>query len=323
MGVCRLYFCITRYLQQHPDALIGKSLEELASQYRPFAYIGARKYLREFVKKEAEKVGTTPEAWFGRDDWDKDSGAFPDFVLACEARNPIGNGALLELKDSKGKQVASFNSTLPSARKQLGQLTKLVREAVQHYERMQKSGGVGCSDERDCFYLLRTMRDNPEECRISVVQGTFFETIPNQQLLRSLWQEVLQQANIPEEQQRQVLDCLASLERDEIAQSRLIERASVKPRLRIMSEVISDANPHLYESISARTVNLILKAPAGDAKLNTLGKWLADCFKRDNLHANHADDTLMVFDDECDINYDIFQIHHKKNGLHLVVQKSI
>jgi hypothetical protein len=322
MGVCKLYFCITRYLQQHPDALTGKSLEELASQYRPFAYIGARRHLYEFVKKEAENIGITPEAWFGRQDWDKDSGAFPDFVLAREAHNPVGNGALLELKDSKGKQVASFNSTLPSARKSLDKLTPLVRETVQRYE-AQTGGNVGCSNERDCFYLVRTMRDNPKECRISVVQGTFFETIPNRQLLRSLWQEVLQQAKIPEEQQQQVLDNLAGLERDEIAQSRLIEGASVKPRLRIMSEVVSDANPHLYKPISARTVNLILKAPDEDAGLDVLGEWLAKCFQQDNLQANLSGNTLMVFVDEREIKYKIFQIRHRRNGLHLVVQTSV
>jgi hypothetical protein len=322
MGVCKLYFCITRYLQQHPDALTGKSLEELASQYRPFAYIGARKCLREFVEQEAQRVGTTPEAWFGRQDWDKDSGAFPDFVLACEEHNPVGNGALLELKDSKGKQVASFNSTLPSACKSLDKLTSLVRETVQRYE-AQKGGNVGCSNKRDCFYLVRTMRDNPKECRISVVQGTFFETIPNEQLLRSLWQEVLQQANIPEEQQQQVLDYLARLERDEIAQSRLIEGASVKPRLRIMSEVVSDANPHLYKPISARTVNLILKAPDEDAGLDVLGEWSAKCFQQDNLQANLSGNTLMVFVDEREIKYKIFQIRHRRNGLHLVVQTSV
>jgi len=319
MGICKLYFCIAHYLKQHPDHLTGKSLEELASQYRPFAYIGARRSLREFVKIEAESVGTTPEAWFGRGDWDKDSGAFPDFVLGCEAHNPVGNGALLELKDSKGKQIASFNSTLPSACKRISQLTKLVREAIQHYEEKQNSGNVAYPDERDCFYLLRTMSDNPVQCRISIVQGTFFETIPNQQLLRSLWQEVLQQANIPEEQQQQVLDHLAKLERDEIAQSRLIERASVKPRLRIMSEVVADANPHLYEPISARTVNLILKAPTENVDEDTLGEWLADCFKRDNLQVSLSKNTLIIYG----INYKIFTIYHKRNGLHLVVQTSV
>jgi hypothetical protein len=39
MGICRLYFCIAHYLQQYSDDLTGKSLEELVSQYCPFAYV--------------------------------------------------------------------------------------------------------------------------------------------------------------------------------------------------------------------------------------------------------------------------------------------
>jgi hypothetical protein len=87
-------------------------------RYRPYAYIGARKHLREFVQEQAQEVGIDPAQWFGTKKWQSDSGAFPDFVLACEPHSPLGNGALLELKDSAGDQIASFNSTLPSARKQ-------------------------------------------------------------------------------------------------------------------------------------------------------------------------------------------------------------
>ena len=317
MGVCKLFFRIAHYLHENPHQLASASLEDIAAQYRPYAYIGARKHLREFVQEQAQEVGIDPAQWFGTKKWQSDSGAFPDFVLACEPHSPLGNGALLELKDSAGDQIASFNSTLPSAQKRISRLTKMVQTAVQNYE---SERGCACPDERDCFYLVRTKNKYPE-CRLSVVQGTFFETIPNQELLKSLWKDLLKQAGVPAEQHMEILDYLAKLERNEVAKSRRIERAAIKPRLRIMSEVVADANPHKYQEIRERTVNLILKAPSEGGR-ESLERWILHCFGTDNLLAKPvSDDVFVVSDDSgCQVNCRIAWVEHKLNGLHLAVQ---
>jgi hypothetical protein len=190
MGVCKLFFRIAHYLNENPHQLASASLEDIAAQYCPYAYIGARKHLREFVQEQAQEVGIDPAQWFGTKKWQSDSGAFPDFVLACEPHSPLGNGALLELKDSAGDQIASFNSTLPSARKQISRLTKMVRTAVQNYESKR---GCACPDERDCFYLVRTkkkprrmspldsarhfLRDNPQPRTVEIALERPFEAI--------------------------------------------------------------------------------------------------------------------------------------------------
>jgi len=318
MGVCKLFFRIAHYLHENPHQLARASLEDIAAQYRPYAYIGARKSLHEFVQEQAQEVGIDPAQWFGTKKWQSDSGAFPDFVLACEPHSPLGNGALLELKDSAGDQIASFNSTLPSARKHISRLTKMVRTAVQNYESKR---GCACPDERDCFYLVRTKNKNQDACRLSIVQGTFFETIPNQELLKSLWKDLLKQSGVPIKQHKKILDCLAKLERDQIAKSRVIERAAIKPRLRIMSEVVADANPHKYQEIRERTVNLILKAPSEGGR-ESLERWILHCFSTDNLLAKPvSDDVFVVSDDSgCQVNCRIAWVEHKLNGLHLVVQ---
>jgi len=318
MGVCKLFFRIAHYLHENPHQLASASLEDIAAQYRPYAYIGARKHLREFVQEQAQEVGIDPAQWFGTKKWQSDSGAFPDFVLACEPHSPLGNGALLELKDSAGDQIASFNSTLPSARKHISRLTKMVRTAVQNYESKR---GCACPDERDCFYLVRTKNKNQDACRLSIVQGTFFETIPNQELLKSLWKDLLKQSGVPIKQHKKILDYLAKLERNEVAKSRRIKRAAIKPRLRIMSEVVTDANPHKYREIGKRTVNLILKAPSEGGR-ESLERWILHCFSTDNLLAKPvSDDVFVVSDDSgCQVNCRIVWVEHKLNGLHLVVQ---
>jgi hypothetical protein len=317
MGVCKLFFRIAHYLHENPHQLASASLEDIAAQYRPYAYIGARKHLREFVQEQAQEVGIDPAQWFGTKKWQSDSGAFPDFVLACEPHSPLGNGALLELKDSAGDQIASFNSTLPSARKQISRLTKMVRTAVQNYE---SEHGCACPDERDCFYLVRTKK-NQDACRLSIVQGTFFETIPNQELLKSLWKDLLKQSGVPIKQHKKILDCLAKLERDQIAKSRVIERAAIKPRLRIMSEVVANANPHRYQEIGERTVNLILKAPSEDSS-ESLVQWILHCFSADDLRVRAVSEGVIIISDDSggQIKCRLLRIEHKLNGLHLAVQ---
>ena len=176
MGICRFFFQVACYLRRNPEQFTQATPETICTQYQSYAYIGSRKQLVNFTLSQSQAVGIDPVQWFGTGDWQKDSGAFPDFVFDCEAHNPFGNGVLLELKDSAGDQIASFNSTLPSAQKKISHLTTIVKNAVQYYESRR---GCSCPEDRDCFYLIRTDKKNPEKCRFSVVQGTFCETVPN------------------------------------------------------------------------------------------------------------------------------------------------
>lgn len=129
----------------------------------------------------------------------------------------------------------------------------------------------------------------------------------------------MEQAGVPTQQHQGILDYLAKLERNEIARSRLIEGAAVKPRLRMMSEVVSEANPHRYTEIGERTINLILKAASEDSN-QTCKDWILKCFRKEKLAVCVLSDTLRVADGSgCDMECRIFPIKHKLNGLHLVV----
>lgn len=252
------------------------------------------------------------EWWFGRRRWETDSGAFPDFVLAWEGVGTLGDGALLELKDSQGAAIASFNSTLPSARKSLSQLTALVREAVSRYESCFREG----AEERDCFYLVRTHKRSESECRLSLVQGTFFETLPTPDLLTELWGQLLTQANVPSELQQAVVKYLTHLERADVAQTRQLERASVKPRLRIMSEIHAEGNPHTYPETLPRSVNLVLKPP-DDVSSNDLCDWLVEQMGLEGVQASSVNATQLRLNS---LTTSLERIQHRRNGLHLAVQ---
>lgn len=327
MGVFRLYTEIVSYLMAQPNSLCVVSLDALAAVYSPYAYIGNRKSLQGAVLREAQRlqgchaVPATTDIneivawWFGRHRWQTDSGAFPDFVLAWEGTDTVGDGALLELKDSHGAGIASFNSTLPSARKSLSKLTTLVVEAVRRYESCSQIG----VDDRDCFYLVRTHKRNPHECRLSLVQGTFFETLPTPALLAELWGQLFAQAKVPETLRQRVIKYLAQLDRADIAQTRRVERASVKPRLRIMSEIHKEGNPHAYHEIPARSVNLVLKSPI-ESEQSDLMVWLEQQFVKENVPIASTSNPLRLLLGSSQVPVEIRFIQHRRNGLHLVVQ---
>jgi hypothetical protein len=82
-----------------------------------------------------------------------------------------------------------------------------------------------------------------------------------------------------------------------IAGSQIIEKASVRPRLRIMAEVHPEGNPHsmFYPGITKNSFNLILQ-PSPETK---------ELEKKLSTHVPKIE---------------IFSIHPKRNGEHTVFQ---
>lgn len=327
MGAFRLFVSVASAVASKPELLTDRSLEELASLYEPYAYIGSRHTLREGVFRDAVRIaqcakerGDTLEDavawWYGTRKWRIDSGAFPDFVMAWEGTGAVGDGALVELKDSRSGAIASFNSTLPSSHKKLEALTELVKDAVRRYETCLQ--GREGPEERECFYLVRTHRAKPQLCRLSLVQGSFFETLPTSELLTSLWEQVLEQAKVPPKLRGAIISYLSQLGREDIAQTRQIARASIKPRLRIMSEIVREGNPHAYPELTPRSINLILKLPEELVRCPTeqdraqrSWAWIEDQCQKESIAPLQASEFALKL------------VQHRRNGLHLVLQKAV
>ncbi|GIV20102.1 MAG: hypothetical protein KatS3mg023_1853 [Armatimonadota bacterium] len=347
MGIIKCFLDIANDLRQGKKDLTTYPLDMLAASHDNYAYIGNRRTLREKVLTLSSRLRTrisglrdvqhpsendTEEQWaawwYGSKDWAKNSGVFPDFVLACvrEEMDYYWRGALLELKDSKGDSVASFNSTLPSATQKFESLPKIVQDATFRYD-LPSSQLCDYPQVRRCFYLVRTRAEHPVEVRVSLVEGTFFETLPTDELLREVWKQLLIESGLPQEQADEVVEKLSSLDREEVAISRHIEKASIKPRLRIMSEVESDGNPHTYREIPPRTLNLIVKTPVveqasdSDAWLLQSMEWFLQQAQAEGLTVENADIpkiTFMVGREK--ISVDLRCIVHRRNGRHLVLQ---
>lgn len=350
MGIMKCFLDIVNDLRQGKKDLTTYPLDMLAASHDNYAYIGNRRTLREQVLTLSSRLRTrisvldnvpddVPDPpqngsnedwvawWYGCKDWAKNSGAFPDFVLASvgEKAEYCWRGALLELKDSKGGSIASFNSTLPSSCKDIQKLSPIVQDAVRRYD-LPSSQEPDYSWERSCFYLVRTRATSPDEVRVSLVQGTFFETLPTKELLSQVWKQLFSEAGL-QKIPNEVVEALSSLQREEIAISRHIDGASIKPRLRIMSEVENDGNPHTYREIPPRTLNLIVKTPVveqagdSDAWLLQSMEWFSQQAQAEGLTVENADipnTTFMVGREK--ISVDLRCIVHRRNGRHLVLQ---
>ena len=238
-----------------------------------------------------------------------ESQQFPDFLFKTRkcGEKYIG-GSLMELKDSKGGNVASFNSTIPTKRKSLEEIDIINGNSLVSRIATIKDGEPTTSEpylkhERGCFYLIRTHKES-EKVKVSIVDGSFFETVSKEHLFYQMFLNVLRKhmekkkLEFPKETLEKVEKALSYItDQTIIASSQIIEGASVRPRLRIMAEVHPEGNPHstFYPEITEGSFNLILQASADVKKIEK------------ELSAQIPE-------------IEIFSIHHKRNGEHRVFQ---
>lgn len=363
MGVLRFFASIVRTLELNPQNATSSGLDEIAASAKGFSYIGNRRTQSWLVQEEAEelvqrlcaipdkyletlkdqnadlvkKVQTLKRwrqqgmniasKWLGMQQWKKDSGVFPDFLLGLDANATFGNGALIELKDSKSDGIASFNSTIPTRFKSLNDVKRiskrnLVLNAAQLYDFPLSVEPSYLSAPRSCFYLIRTQSKKQDKVKISLVEGSFFETLPTEDVLERVWDQVLVAAGIPSTDRPRIVELLAGLEQAEIVRSREIEKASIKPRLRLMAEVHEEAQIHAYPEIFPRTVNLVIKR-----ENNFDERWLQREFAKEGYETqvwHENEQTFVLLDQGINrVKLRYLVISHKRNGEHIVLQYSL
>ncbi len=293
---------------------LNSSLEEmvLRSSKNEIAYVDNRRDAKEkygydfwsgLDKNWLESQGIDEDRLYSR------SENFPDFLLKVrEQEGRLICGSLLELKDSKGGSIASFNSTLPTKYKSLEEIDVINgNDLVSRIAEIMDGELAKLADyerrQRNSFYLIRTYRGD-RRVKVSLVDGSFFETVPKDHLIYQMFLNVLRahlerkRIDVPPETLKQVEEVLSHVtDQSIVAASQMIEKASVKPRLRIMAEVHSEGNPHssFYPEISDGSFNLILQASPN-----------ASALKR-NLPQRIPE-------------IEVFSIHHKRNGEHIVFQ---
>ena len=240
----------------------------------------------------------------------KNIGVFPDLAIRINKdRKTFEGGELIELKDSDSYTVSSFNSTIPSRSKNIGDIISGEHSIIKG--QMEKAGNDMLSlPVRDVFYLVRGKKSG--HIKVCLVYGSFFETISVESLISQSFYQVLEERlkesgkEISDELKNTLVSVLS--QQQSFSRVRNVEKASVKLRFRIMTEVKAEGNilnSTKYPEIKDDTLNFILHCHDEKQEQDTIHK------------------LDMVFNKRELQDFNIFKIKHYFNGHFLVLQTSL
>ncbi|MDR2642830.1 MAG: hypothetical protein LBC74_08545 [Planctomycetaceae bacterium] len=234
-------------------------------------------------------------------------GVFPDLAIRLNVdKNIFSGGELIELKDSKSYNVSSFNSTIPTGKKEIAKVIKGENSIVK--KQMEKVGDVIDSlPVRDVYYLVRGI--HKKNIKVVLIHGSFFETVKSADLISQSFGKVLNECLQEKELDigKNIKDLLVDIfsEQESFSKVRNVDKASVKLRFRIMTEVRAEGNilnPKKYPEIPDNTINLIIPCH------------------------NKQDEELTIkrFSTVCDISqFKQLKIKHHLNGYFIVFQQNL
>ncbi|HJZ19076.1 MAG TPA: hypothetical protein VJ208_03150 [Candidatus Nanoarchaeia archaeon] len=240
----------------------------------------------------------------------RNEGIFPDMAIRLNKDKSIFiGGELIELKDSDSYTVSSFNSTIPSRSKKIEDIITGENSIIK--QQMEEAGNdIFSLPIRDVYYLVRGRKKS--HTKICLVYGSFFETISIENLISQSFSQVLEERL--KESEKEVSDefkqTLLSIfsQQENFSKVRNVEKASVKLRFWIMTEVKAEGNilnSKKYPEIEDNTLNFVLPCHNDEDGKNILRK------------------AEIVFGKSELKQFKIFKIKHHFNGYFLALQTSI
>ena len=237
----------------------------------------------------------------------QNDGVFPDLAIRINRSNPLFTGGeLIELKDSKSYVVSSFNSTIPTGTKEI---TKIIKGENSTIKKQMIAAGdaINSLPTREVFYLIRGRKKG--NIKVILVHGNFFETVKSSSLISQSFEQVLKERlhekgiNIESDMKNLLVDIFS--EQENFSKVRNVDKASVKLRFRIMTEVKAEGNilnPKKYPDILDNTINLVVPCHSD----------------QDEELAKKRLSTV------CALNqFTLLKIKHHLNGYFLVFQQSL
>jgi hypothetical protein len=178
---------------------------------------------------------------------------FPDIVLRLsDDRTLFTGGELIELKESKSCNIASFNSTIPTGEKAVQDLPQKIIKAMQAL-------GENPSDVpiRQVFYLIKGTCE--AALRVCLVHGRYFQTMAISRLIKEAFRQVLTGVADTQQEQPEVTENLG-LRQIDFSKTRHVTGSAVSLRFRVMTQVEPAAN--ILERVPADSLNFIV--PSSD-----------------------------------------------------------
>ncbi len=203
-------------------------------------------------------------------------GLFPDLAIKLNKDQSLFTGGeLIELKDSsKSYTVSSFNSTVPTGKKNIQKIIPSAHSKI--FKQMQKAGDdVFSLEERDVYYLVRGHKKTHQ--KICLVHGNFFETISAEELISKSFAQVLNERLEKTDVSQDVKETLGTMfsEQANFSKSRSVEKASVKLRFRVMTEVTPEGNilnSRMYPDILDDSLNLVVPYHSEEERAEVVSK---------------------------------------------------
>jgi hypothetical protein len=236
----------------------------------------------------------------------KNEAQFPDLAIRISNDSRFQGGELIEIKSSKSYSIASFNSTIPTGKKEI---EKLVQGNENQIRRQMEDAGdnIASLPVRDVFYLLRGAQR--EHIKVCLVHGSFFETIRVEDLIQKAFGQAVDEALRQSDSSmgQETKDILLSLfsEQEVFSKTRNIEKATVKMRFRVMTEAKAEGNlfnTRKYPLIKDDTLNLLIPC------------------HNDEEVAGIRHLAMLAFEDVNWKNFTVFSLKHLLNGHFLVFQ---
>jgi hypothetical protein len=235
-------------------------------------------------------------------------GVFPDLAIKLnKGKSLFTGGELIELKDSKSYLVSSFNSTVPTGKKNIKKIISSEHGTI--YLQMQKAGDdVFSLEERNVYYLVRGRKGGHQ--KICLVHGSFFETISVQDLISKSFTQVLNEKLADSNISQDVKETLSSIfsEQTDFSKVRNVEKASVKLRFRVLTEVKPEGNilhTKMYPDIGNDTLNLVVPYHTEEEKSDVISK------------------IQFVMGQQTMKEINVFSIKHPLNGWFIVFQTNL
>jgi hypothetical protein len=240
----------------------------------------------------------------------QNKGLFPDLAIKINKYdNLFSGGELIELKDSKSFTVSSFNSTIPSGQKAIEKIIKTPNSVIK--KQMEEAGDdIYSLPIREVFYLIRGKSKG--QTKIVLTHGSFFETIRANHLISQSFEQVLEE-RLKEKGisiNTQIKELLIDLfsEQENFNKVRNIDKASVKLRFRIMTEVKAEGNilnSLKYPEIQNNTINLVVPRHSEKDEELALKRFAS------------------IYNESAIEQFSIFKIKHILNGYFTVFQCNI
>lgn len=205
----------------------------------------------------------------------ENKGVFPDLAIKLNKdRSMFTGGELIELKDGKSYTVSSFNSTIPTGKKNIRKV--IPSENSTTFLQMKASGDdVFSLEDRDVYYLVRGRKAGHQ--KVCLTRGSFFETIEVKELIRQSFAQVLDEklsgSNVSDGDKERLE--MPFSDQEDFSKVRNVDKASVKLRFRVMTEVKPEGNilnPRQYPEIGDDTLNFVIPFHSEEEKEDIIQK---------------------------------------------------